>query len=77
MSLVTKCDICGEIYKSSIKPQSSSFRFDGHNFIDLEKSRTDLCPECTKQVLNFMDVLKTGNRYVIHQFNGSEENTEE
>lgn len=73
MSFVTKCDICGEIYKSSNKPQSSSLRIDGHLVTDFENSRTDLCPECTKRVLEFMDVLKSGYHYVIHQFEGNEE----
>ena len=62
MSFVTKCDICGEIYKSSTKPQSSQFRFDGHFVTDFENGHFDLCPECTKKVLEFIDVLKAGAR---------------
>lgn len=72
MSTVTKCDICEAIY--GYNPEKSESRvsiFRSKHFHNPETdSSFDLCPDCTNKMLEFIDVLKSGNRYVICQDDG-------
>ena len=73
MSLVTKCDTCGSIYEYDDKKLESTIRvFSSKHYHNPDtESSFDLCPDCTKKMLEFIDVLKSGNRYVIWQDDAS------
>ena len=67
MSTVTKCDACGTIY--GYDPEKSESRVSvfrsKHSYNPKTDSSFDLCPDCTKKLLEFIDILKSGDRYVI------------
>lgn len=67
MSLVTKCDICGAIIDYDREKLQSTIRVfsDKHYHNPDTDNSFDLCPDCTKKLLEFVDVLKSGDRYVI------------
>lgn len=69
MSNVTKCDICGAIYGYDPEKKHSniSVHTSKHFYDPATDSYADLCPDCTKKMLEFIDVLKSGKRYVIWQ----------
>ena len=79
--LVRKCNVCGKIYNDPwredvgettgmldiIHPRDN----DEPNAVNPTRTdNLDLCPECLKRVLEFVDVLKetheTGETYCIH-----------
>lgn len=67
MSLVTKCDVCGAIVDYDPKTVESRFTFftNKHSYNPDTDGSFDLCPDCTKKMLEFIDVLKSGYDYVI------------
>ena len=69
MSLVNKCDICGAIYGYDSGKKQSTFRvFTSKHYHDPDTDNSfDLCPECTKKMIEFIDVLTSGDRYTIWQ----------
>lgn len=69
MSAVTKCDICGAIYRENEIP-SMTFNIGvteyGERTGDYDYYSMDCCPECTKRLSEFIDVLENGYEYEIH-----------
>ena len=71
MALVTKCDICGDIYDPH--PVGETLRLEIDDRVDEPPTRIriparkmDCCLECTKKVLGFIDVLRQyGDRHVL------------
>ena len=71
MSAVTKCDICGEIYSvDHVTGRTFDIGITEYNPLSriYECGNMDLCPDCAEKVYEFINVLKTGNRYVINQY---------
>ena len=68
MSAVTKCDICGEIHSEYDRKNTFSVikMLTIHPTTVHGPVETDFCPECTKKLLEFIDVLKTGKDYCIY-----------
>lgn len=68
MSLVTKCDVCGAIY--GYNPEKSESRVSvfrsKHSYNPETDNSFDICPDCTKKLLEFIDVLKSGERYALY-----------
>ncbi len=69
MSKVTKYDVCGAIFGYDPEKICSNVNVHScqHFYNPTTDSYSDICPDCTKKLLEFIDVLKSGNRYVIWQ----------
>lgn len=69
MATVRKCDICGSIYE--LYPNEKTVSLGVQDAKEPERSfamieTTDCCPECTKKILDLVDVMKLyGDEYVV------------
>ena len=84
--LVRKCNVCGKIYDDPWKDPSRlavgeltivQGNSESGHYMSTDRTDMDLCPECLKRVLEFVDVLKeiheTGGTYGIHIYPKEEE----
>ena len=67
MSKVNKCDVCGAIFGYDPEKICSNVNVHScqHFYNPTTDSHSDLCPDCTKKLLELIDVLKSGHNYVI------------
>lgn len=71
MSKVTRCDICGKVFEHYGENATNYGSFRAHPRCTCpedyqDPTITDCCPECTKKIEDFIDVLMTGEEYCIY-----------
>lgn len=68
MAVVRKCDICGEIYDEHPvgKTMIIANRTRASEYSVINENYLDCCPECTRKLSEFIDILKVNAPYVIY-----------